>query len=263
MLGDAYNGDRGLDLSEKNSLVYGTGNLEAAFAAHVVNSFAGNAIQKVFTEEYTAEESPQVIVAGDFNDETGELHTLRFGTLPEVSAPANLIRTCCSDRDPYWMIPYDANACGIPNTKKEGEHGYVPNKAHLKPNCERPTDKEVQNMKVWDSGKKEPLVEGQYDKEKYSDHEMFLKWLGGYFVEPEEAGQQIHMNVAGASRKIYPDVPYMIENELGPVSAYPFASDLILSSEDFVMYGLPMGYQQDLFNPMSDHDPIIAAFKLG
>jgi len=44
----------------------------------------------------------------------------------------------------------------------------------------------------------------------------------------------------------------------GEHSRFPFGSDMILDSKGVTTFGFPEGYKQDLHQPMSDHDPIVA-----
>jgi len=220
-----------LGLMQYSEAGVANGELAKAFAKHAVDTYVQWEAKnyEIFTDG--AKTTPAVIVVGDFNDETGELRNLQFGALPPVKAADNVYRSCCSDRDAYWLIPHDA--LGV-NAKME----QVPSLdaiAHLEPDGR--------------GGVKEEGVDT-------SDERLYLKQLGGYVPGDNlKVAKMIPVPVQGAPRKIY-DLPYM--HGMKPVSQYPFASDLIMSSGTIVSFGPPEGYEQDLFSPMSDHDPIIA-----
>jgi len=61
-------------------------------------------------DQYIRKNVKKIVLAGDMNDETGELTSLpMFGMT--ISMPANMRkRTCCSDRDSKWLSAYGSPA---------------------------------------------------------------------------------------------------------------------------------------------------------
>ena len=189
---------------------------------------------------------------------------LQFGEhFPKVSsAEGKLFRTCCADRDPTWMYPYNLikkmNGGSPAWNIEPAELGLTSESLSAAARELSPTSllwaKFSEDWVNWD-GTDEPTRKG-----------LYREWLSGYhggWGTGQDAGKAQSVQVTdamrlpknGADRETYGGV-------LKPVSQYPFSSDLLLSSLPFTCFGTPPGYKQEFFDPMSDHDPIMAALKV-
>jgi hypothetical protein len=186
----------------------------------------------------------RVIVAGDFNDETGELYKLHILGRPVSVRNEDRVRTCCSDRDEYWLKQYTE---GDEFTGYSSDTPFPWNPAQPTASAQASYSHSTDNWKYLLNGPPSPGTS---------------KYLGSCTAENDEGCRSsftralpdaIISNRERAAKRNGP-----VDSPAGVYSRYPFASDLIMDSANMVKYGVVEGYVQDIAQTISDHDPVEA-----
>jgi len=165
----------------------------------------------------------RIIAQGDFNDELGELYDIQLFGKRVHQEEFTRMRTCCSDRDEYWTIPY------------EGE--------------------------VFENYTIDPLGDGTFQPtpSTWSYLLQDCKYEGDCVAATEECELAFKQNCPNAIMGAdFTGAKRPAGAKGGEFSRYPFASDLILDTEDVLDFGFPINYVQSAQGAMSDHDPVRA-----
>jgi len=184
-------------------------------------------------DDYIKRNVKKIVLAGDMNDETGELTSLPIFGLT-VSMPADKrVRTCCSDRDSKWLEAYgqsDAAEYAIDNaytTHAIGNWKYMlESNKYLGVNC---TD---------------------------ASNDFFYNGSSKCIAKFKEILPEPMSVLVGQAKGAQTEIP-------DKTSQYPFAADLILTSGTIEEFGFPDGYVQKMGDgTISDRDPIYAKLTM-
>jgi hypothetical protein len=196
--------------------------------------FVEKRIREALDDQATLDGITRVIMAGDFQDETGELFDLpvfrdNVGANVRIEAHKRK-RTCCSDMDERWLSEYTKWWAMTPKENKD------------------PDDAALQTL----------MSDGAWaTKDSYTDHAQ-ATW--DYL---QTACKYSSNKTVISSTSLYGNGYAAVNSEIlshaEPHSRYPFPSDLILDSAGVKGFGFPPDYKQALgTETMSDHDPVIA-----